>query len=137
VAIFRALEASADPRTIPVARDAVTEGGDVAVAAVAALGALVDGASSPAPTDALDILIAAALDTSLERRVRLAAFQAIQHIPQVGDKVAGALQDDPDGGIHAGALDVHRDRAAADAAWQDALDGRLPDDPALLREIAL
>jgi hypothetical protein len=137
VAVLRALEVAGDRRSVAVAREALLEGGDVAVAAVAALGALIDAPPSPAAADALDVLVAAALDTSRERRVRLASFQAIQHIPQIGDQIAAALEKDPDAGINAGALDVPRDKAAADAAWHDALDGRLPDDPALLREVAL
>lgn len=136
VTVLRALEVAGDRRTVSVAREAILEGGDVAVAAVTALGALVDATPAPAATDALDVLVATALDTSQERRVRLASFQAIQHIPNVGDRIAAALQEDPDAGITAGAKDVPRDKAAADAAWHDALDGRLPDDPAMLREIA-
>src|SRR3990170_1946647 len=81
VAVLRALDVAGDRRTVSVAREAILEGGDVAVAAVAALGALVDAAPSSAATDALDVLVAAALDKSHERRVRLASFQAIQHIP--------------------------------------------------------
>lgn len=137
VAVLRALEVAGDRRTVSVAREAILEGGDVAVGAVAALGALLDTPNAPTATDVLDVLVAAALDTSKERRVRLAAFQAIQHIPKVGEQIAAELHKDPDTGINAGAHDVPRERAAADAAWRDALDGRLPDEPALLREVAL
>jgi hypothetical protein len=40
LAILRALESSADERALPLARKAISEGGDVAVAAVAVLGEL-------------------------------------------------------------------------------------------------
>ena len=72
------------------------------------------------------MLVAAALDPAKEKRVRLAAYQAIQHIPQVGDRIAAALRSDPDAGLKAAALDAPRDKAATDAIWQDALEGRLP-----------
>src|SRR5688500_7669282 len=42
VAILRVLEASADPRGVAVARGALNEGGDVGVAAAAALRQLLD-----------------------------------------------------------------------------------------------
>lgn len=137
VAVLRALEVAGDRRTVSVAREAILEGGDVAVGAVAALGALLDTPHAATATDVLDVLVAAALDTSKDRRVRLAAFQAIQHIPHVGERIAAELQKDPDAGINEGAHDVPRERAAADAVWRDALDGRLPDEPAILRDAAI
>lgn len=137
LAVLRALEGAADRRTVAVAREAIAEGGDVALAAVAALIPLLDAPHVPTATDVLDVLVAAALDRARDRRVRLACFQAIQHIPQVGDRIAAALREDPDAGINAGAADVPRDVAAADAAWKDALEGRLPDEPDVLREVAL
>lgn len=136
VALLRALEVAGDGRTVLVARQAILEGGDVAVAAVAALGALLDAAHSPTATDVLDVLVATALDSAKERRVRLASFQAIQHIPLVGDRIAAALRADPDAGMSAGAHEVPREKAAADAVWQDTLEGRLPDEPVLLRDVA-
>jgi hypothetical protein len=135
VAVLRALEVAGDNRTILVAREAIREGSDVAVAAIAALGSLLDS-GTPSAADALDPLVAAALDPANERRVRLASFQAIQHIPEVGERIGAELRADPDADITAGADDVTRDKAAADAVWHDALDGRLPDDPAILREVA-
>jgi hypothetical protein len=137
VALLRVLEVAGDGRTIPVARRAVLEGADVAVAAIAAIGALLEAPHAPAATEALDFLVAAALDPTRDRRVRLAAFQAIQHIPQVGDRIAAALHADPDAGINSGAHEVPREKAAADAVWQDVLEGRLPDTPRMLREVAL
>ncbi len=135
LAVLRALEVTGDGRTIAVARDGLTAGGDLAVAAVAAIASLLE-AHPPSAAEALDVLLTTALDRALERRVRLAAFQAIQHLPQVGDRIAAALREDPDALLTAAADDVPRDRAAADAAWQDAIEGRLPDEPAMLRELA-
>jgi hypothetical protein len=51
-------------------------------------------------------------------------------------RVAEALQGDLDPGLKARALDVSRDAATADAVWQDALEGKLPDTPGMLRDVA-
>ena len=55
---------------------------------------------------------------------------------RAGRASPAALQADPDPGLKARAVDLPRDTAAAEAVWQDALEGRLPDAPALLREAA-
>jgi hypothetical protein len=136
VAVLRALEVAGDGRTVVIAREAIREGGDVAVAAVAALGALLDAPHNPSAADALDVLVASVLDASSERRVRLASFQSVRHLPHVGDRLRAALEADPDTGIKEGVHDLPRDAAAADAVWRDALEGRLPDEPAMLREVA-
>ena len=119
-AVLRALEAAGDPRTMAIARQGIREGGDLACASVAAMAPLLDAPHIPAATDALDARVEAALDASLERRVRLAASQAIRHVPHVGERVAAKLREEPDGTLTAGADASSRDSAAADAAWQDA-----------------
>ena len=134
VAVLRALEPIGDRRTVAIARGAIAEGGDLALAAAAALRVLLDSPHGPTGTDALDILVATALDPSAERRVRLAALQGLP--AGVRARVAEAMQADPDPGLKARAGDLPRDAAAADAVWQDALDGRLPDTPAALRDAA-
>ncbi len=136
ISVLRALEATGDPRTLTIARQGLHEGGDLACAAVAAIAPMLDGPHAPAATEALDALVEAALDTSLERRVRLAACQAVQHVPQVWERVAERLREEPDTVLAAGADALSRDRAAADAAWRDALEGHLPEDPAALRDVA-
>lgn len=137
VAVLRALESIGDGRTVAVARRAIADGGDPAVAATSALRSLLDSPHGPTGTGALDVLVATALDPQAERRVRLAAFDALQDMPQgVRARVAEALAADPDPHLKARAVDVPRDAAAAESVWQDALEGRLPDDPALLREAA-
>lgn len=129
VGILRALERIGDPRTIPIAREALHEGGDLAVAAAAALKPLLESTDSRAATAALDALVEAALNASAERRVRLSAFEALADMPaDVRDPIAAALQQDP------GAASLMQGSAPTEATWQDAVDGRLPDDPAALRE---
>ena len=111
--------------------------GTSGVAAASALRALLDSPHGSAGTEALDLLVATALDPAAERRVRLAAFEALQDMPPgVRARVAEALQADPDPGLKARAVDLPRDAAAAEAVWQDALEGRLPDAPGVLREAA-
>src|SRR3972149_2079670 len=53
----------------------------------------------------------------------------------VPQRVAEALRTDPDAGLQARAVEAPREAAAADAVWQDALEGRLPDTPADLRDV--
>jgi hypothetical protein len=149
IAILRALESIGDRRAVAVARKAVAEGGDEAIAAAAALRGLLDSAHAPTAADALDTLVTVALDTAAERRLRLAAFDALQDMPPaVRDRVAAALQRDADPEVKAGAgalpsVGAGRRTAEssarkgidADAIWADALDGNLPDDPGLLRDV--
>lgn len=135
VGILRTAEAIADPRVVSIAADALGAGGDVAVAGASTLRALLESSSEPAASRALDALVAAALDRGAERHVRVAAFDALSDMPAtVRDPVADALRQDPDGGLHLRAAETSRDAAALEAVWQDALDGRLPDDPSALRE---
>jgi len=137
IAVLRALEPLGDRRTVAVARTAIGEGGDLAVAAVTALRALLDSPHGPSATDALDVLVAAALDPGTERRVRLAAFEALQDVPGgVRERVGAALQEDDDPGLKARAVEAPREAAAAEAVWQDALEGRLPDGAGVLRDAA-
>jgi hypothetical protein len=137
IAVLRALEPAGDGRMVPMARKALSEGGDLAVAAAEALRGLLDSPDGPTGAKALDALVAAALDPAAERRVRLAAVEALQGMPKgVRARVAAALQADPDPALKARANDLPRDAAAADAVWQDALEGHLPDSPAVLREAA-
>lgn len=128
VGILRALEAIADPRALPVACDALhtQDGGDAAVAAAGALKPFLDASDAALAAAALDALVDVALDPSRERRVRLAAYSALQEIPprmlaQVTEAFLGT------------AGDLARENAADEALLEDALNGRLPDDPAPLR----
>jgi hypothetical protein len=135
-AILRVLEAIGDPRALPVARAALAAGGDEAVAAAGTLRALVDAKDARIAAGALDALVAAALDARAERRVRLAAFDGMQELPpSVREPVAAALRADRDPAVSAKAgAPAGATGTALDALWRDALEGRLPDDPAALRE---
>lgn len=134
-AILRVLEAIGDPRGTAVARRALGEGGSVAVAATSALRAVLDSPVTAAATEAFDALVETAMDASAERRVRLAAFDALQDVPgDVRERVARALQDESDRGIQAGVSQAPRGSAAAETLWLDAAEGELGDNPRALRE---
>jgi hypothetical protein len=137
VAVLRALEVMGDARTAVIARRALSEGGDVAVAAASALRSLLGSRNGATGADALDALVGTALDRHTDRRVRLAALEALHDMPDdVSARVRGALAADPDPQLKSRLLNLPRDAAAAESTWQDALEGRLPDDPAALRDAA-
>ena len=132
--VLRVLEAIADPRALPLARQALNEGGDVAVSATGSLRALLDSPVTDAATEAFDALVEAALDTTAERRVRVAALAALRDMPEdVRSRVADALKGDSDPEIRSG-LAQAENAAIADAVWRDAVEGSLGDDPAQLRD---
>jgi hypothetical protein len=124
IAILRALEPMRDRRTLPIARAAIRGGGDQAIAGAAALGGLLDSPDAGTAVAALDALASLALDETAERRVRLAAFDA-QHMPaEIRERVVASLGATAASGA-----------APQAAAWADAIEGRLPDDAPLLRDL--
>ena len=135
IAILQVLEAARDPRALAIARNALRDGGDVAIAATLTLRALLDVPDAAISADALDALVATAVDPAKDRRVRVAAVEALDGIPgELRDRVAAALAIDIDPLPRARTPASLRKAVAADALWQDAMEGRLPDDPAPLRE---
>ena len=136
VAILRALEAVGDRRAIGIARRAIGEESDVAMAALSALRALLNTPHEATAAEALDNLVSVTLDPHAERRVRLAAFDALRDVPgNVRDRVADALRSDPDAGLQTRAVEAPREAAAAEAVWQNALEGRLPEAASDLRDL--
>ncbi|MFL6281381.1 MAG: hypothetical protein ACJ731_14795 [Vicinamibacterales bacterium] len=137
IAVLRALEPAADRRILEIARKAIEQGGEVAIAAATALRGLLDSADATASAEALDLLVATVLDRSAERAVRMTAFDALHAMPEpVRARIREALQSDPDPHLKARALDSSNSIAMAEAIWEDALDGKLPDTPAILRDAA-
>jgi hypothetical protein len=119
VAVLRVLEATADERTLPLAETAVAAGGDVAVAAIAVLRELLTRTVRSADVKALDLLLSIARDATRDRRLRAAAREALDAAPQDVREALGALGTSED---------------QAEALWQDALGGHLPDDARQLRD---
>ena len=135
LAILRALEAIADRRAAPLARLAVQEGGDLGVAALGVLRALLTSRQGSTASESLDTLVAVALDARHERRVRLAALEALQDVPDdVRTRVAQAMEATSDRTLDRIARMADRDAARIEAMWTDAVEGRLPDNPAVLRD---
>jgi hypothetical protein len=135
VAILRTLEAIGDRRALPVARRAIDAGGDVALAAAGVLRALLTSRHESTAAESLDALIAVALNGSSERRLRLAALDALQDMPDgVKTRVARAVEATSDRALGRAAKMSDSDAARTEASWTDALDGRLPDDPGILRD---
>ena len=129
--MLRAFESAADPRTLPLARTALQDGS--AAIQVAAIGACRAFLTSPSPDlarDALDAIVAVALDRRRAGIVRIAAYEALRDLP---DDVRTPIRDlfatdpDPDVSAHAGAP---RQDATV---WRDAVAGRLPAAPAPLK----
>jgi hypothetical protein len=136
VTILRTLEAIGDHRGGALAREAMREGGDVGVAAAGVLRALLTSSREASATEALDTLVASALDRDQDRQVRAAALDALHEMPDaVRARVEDALQADPDRRIRELSKSVSSDAARSEAIWNDAVEGRLPDDPGTLREV--
>jgi len=134
-AILSTLEAIADHRSVPLARQAIAEGGDIAVAACGVLRSLLGSTHGSSSAEALDTLVSTALDSTYDRRLRLAAVEALQDMSaEVRARVSEALRTDrldgPQFDVHAG----NGERLRADAVWSDATEGRLPDTASTLRE---
>ena len=135
LAILRALEAIGDRRALPVARQAIADGGDVSVAAAGVLRELLACRQGTTAADALDLLVAAALDPRSERRLKLAALDALQNVADdVRTRVARAIEATSDRSLERAAKMADGEAARMEAMWTDAVDGRLPDTPALLRD---
>lgn len=131
--MLRAFEAAADPRTFTVARAALQDAS--ATMQIAAIGAIRTFLASSRPAlarDALDALIDTALDRRRVSRVRIAAYEVLRDLPaDAHDPIRDTLAADPDPDVraHTAARRPQND----DAAWRDAVAGRLPAAPAALK----
>jgi hypothetical protein len=119
IAILRILEAVPDERALPLARRAAHAGADIAVAAVRVLRTLLDHGAAAAQTGAFEVLLGIVTGPGMDHRARAEAASALQAV---------------DGEIRAAVTGVLPAVTTMDEAlWQDALDARLPDEPASLR----
>jgi hypothetical protein len=130
-AVLRALEPIGDGRAALIGRQAIRDGGDVALAAVALLAGLLDSPDGTTGTGALDALMSTALDVGAERRVRLAAMATLRRRKIDIRAVDAAIDSRPTRTPESSASPGNED----DAIWSDALDGHLPDDPQALRDV--
>ena len=129
--MLRAFEAAGDPRSVPVARTALQDGSAaVQIAAIGTLRAFLGSDRSDAARDALDAVVAVALDRRRAGIVRIAAYEALRDLPEdVRTPIRDLLAADPDADVsaHAGAP------RQGDSTWRDAVAGRLPASPARLK----
>lgn len=123
--LFGVLERIGAPGALPVVRGYLTHAStDVAVAAVDAVGALLDAHDAEAATGALDALTATLLDHSRPDAVRVRAFEAIANAPDrsatyEADVVAPlrrALEQDPSAALRQAAAGAGATSAAAEAS---------------------
>jgi hypothetical protein len=123
IAILRVLETTGDDRALPIARHALSCGGDLGVEAVAVMEALLGRGALPVQAEALDALVEVVGRADAERRVRLAAAAVVQGIARtIGPDAQKTFESE---------------LTASEAVWADAADGHLPDDPATLRAAAI
>jgi hypothetical protein len=140
--MLRAFEASGDPRALPLARGALADASPENV--TAAIGVLRAFLNSPHPTvarDALDAVVAAALDQARPAESRLAALDALRVLPAgVREAVRKNLAEDADPSVRArAAAEGPRPFGPAavqdvEAVWREAVDGTLPASAARLKQ---
>ena len=133
--ILRALERLGDPRAVPIAREALQHPDEsVQAAAIAVLRAFLSSTTPGVARDALDAVVAAALDTGRAAAARIAAFDALRDLPaDVREPVRAKLAHDEHPAVRALVGSKGTGEAAADprhgdeeGAWHDALEGRFP-----------
>jgi hypothetical protein len=138
--MLRAFEAIGDARALPVARAALSDPSTDTV--IAAIGVLRGFLTSPQPAhvrDALDAIVATALDTSRSAPPRLAALDALRVLPpDVREAVRKNLSEDKDPDVRArAASSIPRGTAQGaspdEAVWREAVLGRLPGSPGALK----
>jgi hypothetical protein len=138
--MLRAFEASGDPRALPLARGALADRAPENVAA--AIGVLRAFLNSPQPAvarDALDAVVATALDTARSAGPRLAALDALRVLPaDVREAVRKNLAEDADSTVRAAAAGPGPAAPGAapddDAVWRAAVAGTLPVSAARLKQ---
>jgi hypothetical protein len=133
--ILRAFEAAADPRALPAARSGLQDSSAaVQTAAIGAVRALLGSTRADVSSDALDALVAVALDRQRIAAVRIAAMDALKDLPaDVRRPLEAKLAADPDPEVSARA-GASATRAPRDS-WRDAVAGNLPATPAALKKI--
>jgi hypothetical protein len=133
-AMLRVFEANADPRTLAACRAGLADSSPaVQSAAAAAIRALLASESPETARDALDALVAAALDRQRDASVRALAIDALRDVPaSVRAPLETALADDPDPAIRARA-DAPRPRSRGH--WDEIVTGTLPATPAAMKRV--
>src|SRR5262245_12877232 len=140
--ILRAFEALGDPRALAVTREA-TLGADsplVQTAAIAALRGFLSSPSQDTSRDALDTLMAVALDAGRPAGVRLGAFEALRDLPaDLREPLRQKLSGDEDPAVRAGVASAATlaGRVGDEVVWREAVEGRLTSPEALKRVLGV
>lgn len=132
-AMLRALEVVADPRALPIARTALDDTDEnVAIAAIGMLRGLL--ADRHVSRDALDALVARALDNHQAPAIRLAAVDALRDAPvDIQTPVFATLSADPDPAISARTRTTAAPASATETTWREIVEGRLGASPSVVR----
>lgn len=130
-AILRALEATADARALPIAREALNGSSlELSLAAAGTLRGLL--ASADASKDAFDALMSAALDGNRPTELRVAAFEALRDLPRdIVQPIRATLASDSDIAVRAAA----GAREDSGARWHAAVGGDLPSHADALKDL--
>jgi hypothetical protein len=133
--ILRALETAADPRALPIARDALNAASSEGrLAAVGVLRGLLKSTRGETSTGALDALVAAALDPDRSATVRLAAMEALREAPEdVREPIRVRLAADANPDVRSRAAARPPDAADDRDVWNAAVAGRLPGAPSAMK----
>ena len=132
--MLQALEAAGDPRAVPLARaalDTAASAPEVVSAAIGALRAFLGAVQPAVARDALDALVAVALDPARPAEARTDAMRDLP--PSVLDGMQQTLANDPDTLVRERLARLPEQPGQPALVWRDAVDGRLPPSPAMLK----
>src|SRR5438067_734676 len=140
--MLRALEASGDPRVVPLARAALDDPSSTPEIVAATIGVLRAflGAMQPAVArDALDALVTVALDRARPADVRTAVLDAMRDLPaSVLEPMQQTLASDPDVVVRERLASPPEQPGLPALIWREAVEGRLPGLPSdLKRAVAI
>lgn len=132
--MLRVFESTDDARVLPLVRGSLADpSAFMQSAAIGVLRALSASNQQQVARDALDALVAVALDAQRIPAVRLAAIESLKDQPDVWKPLESKLATDADPAIR-GRIAGGPPQAAG-SGWQDAVAGRLPGTPAALKQL--
>jgi hypothetical protein len=135
--MLRALEAAGDPRAVPVARAALDDPAsspEIVSAAIGVLRAFLGAVQPAVARDALDALVTVALDHARAPDIRTAALDAMRDLPaSILEPVRQTLASDPDIVVRERLASPPEQPGQPALVWRDAVEGRLPPSPAMLK----
>jgi hypothetical protein len=135
--MLRALEASGDPRAVPLARAALDDSSsspELISAAIGVLRAFLGAVQPAVARDALDALVTAALDHTRAADIRTAALDAMHDLPaSVLEPMQQTLASDPNSVVRERLASPPEQPGLPASVWRDAVEARLPSSPSVLK----